>query len=388
MQRRTLIILAAALVLIAAGVVAYCLVVGCGGREAEAVVTRRDITERETLSGESTAPAAAEANILPPYAAPVERVYVTEGQQVREGDVLMQLSAPSSQAYYQQARQRVLQAETSLRQARVQYDSRIRRARSELTTARERERSVRASLQAAQAGEEVTVTGEDLQDAVSARREAEQAVIDAEAAAEAGLVPYQRSLANARQELADAESGVKAAMIRTPISGTVLSLDARAGQDVDPENEKPVARVVNLEALRVYAEVGESAMRDLKPGAPATFTFGDVPGEQFTGTLRNVYSQDAGFLRGVEHVAVFDIRNREGLVKPGMDASVRVTVGTAENALAVPASAVEHSDDGHIVHVRSGDEWRARAVDIGVSDGRYTQITSGLREGDVVRVEA
>lgn len=361
------------------------LLAGCGSRDEEAIVTRRDVVAYAPLEGQVNAPASQDANILPPYKAPIGRVYVTVGQAVQEGDVIMELSEPAAETYYQQARQRVQQAEASLEQARAQYRSRVNRARTELSQARDEERSIRQRLQAAQGGAEVTVTGADLQAATARRRAAEHNLLDITAAMESGLVPYERQLAQARQAFEEAQSGRKAAMIRTPITGTVLSINARTGDVVDPEEEKPVARVVNLDALAVYAEVNDSLAERLEPGAEATITIPDAGTDEFEGTLRNVYSQQAGFLRGVEHTAVLDFRNREGQAKPGMEAEARVKLGEAKDALTVPSSAVFERDGRQVVNRRSDGEWRARVVETGISDGRYTVITSGLEEGDVVQ---
>ncbi len=384
---RTLSYLISALVLLSTAALLSCLLTGCGKSEAEAVVTRRTVTAYTTLDGEAAAPAAAEASILPPYRAPVDKVLVTIGQNVKEGDVLMQLSAPSSVAYYQNARVRVQQARQSLARAQARYGAQLRAARRDLEQARAQERAVRASLKAAQSGAAVTVTGADLDDAIARRQAAEQAVIDAEAVMETALVPYQRYLANAQQELLDAQAGVKAASIRTPITGTVLSIDAKPGDEVDPDNKKPVARVVNLDALQVYAAVDDRHIRHLKPGSPATISFSDVPGESFSGSLRNIYSKQAGFLRGVEHTAVFDFTNREGMAKPGMKALVRVKVGEARDALVVPSSAVTEEGGNKIVKLKEGGRWRSRVVETGISDGKYTVIRSGLKEGDVVKAK-
>lgn len=365
-------------------VVITAFIAGCGEREEEAVATRRDIVAYAALDGKIMAPAPADANIMPPYKAPVHKVYVTVGQKVQEGEVLMELSAPSNQVYYQQARQRLQQARDQLTQARTRYLAQLRKAKQELEQARQVEKSVRQALKAAQAGKEVGVTIVDLEEAIERRQAAEQAVIDAEARMEAGLVPYERELLNAQQAFQEAQSGVKAAMIRSPISGTVLELNVKAGDEANPK--RSVARVTDLSALRVYAEVDSELSTTLKAGAPATITVKELPDEEFRGFLRNVYSKEAGLLRGVEHIAVFDFVNREGLAKPEMNAKIRVKVGEAKNALAVPVGAIYKTNGRQAVKLRVNNEWRTRIVETGISDGEYIEIKSGLREGDVVRV--
>ena len=51
---------------------------------------------------------------------------------------------------------------------------------------------------------------------------------------------------------------------------------------------------------------------------------------------------------------------------------------------AVPANATYTVDKQYAVKLQEGKEWRQRIVEIGLSDSNYTQIKSGLKEGDVV----
>lgn len=375
---------------------------GCGPREERATVERRDIVESLALQGTVTAPAAARANVRPPYQAAVERIYVTVGQSVQEGDVIMELAAPTTQVYYQQARQRLQRAQNELAQARRRYESDLQSARRELEQARQAERQARQAAQRAQeaapsgtgagpgapnGGVQVTqVQDTGLAEATARRRAAERRVLDAQARMREGLVPYEQQLAEAQRQFDDAQAGRRAAMIRTPISGTVLNVNAEIGETVSPDQEQPVARVVDLNALKVYAPITEPQYRRLEPNDPATITLRDVPDESFEGSVSELHTETAELLSGAEFMTVMDFENRQGIAKPDMQAQARVQVERVENVLAVPADAVFETNDRKAVRVREGNEWRTRSVETGLSDGEYTEIRSGLSAGDVVLV--
>jgi multidrug efflux pump subunit AcrA (membrane-fusion protein) len=114
--------------------------------------------------------------------------------------------------------------------------------------------------------------------------------------------------------------------------------------------------------------------------------FEEVPNEKFLGSLEQTYSCEAGFLQGPDYCAVVDFHNRKGLAKPGMTGTVAIQLGRARNVLAVPADAVYRSGDRAAVKVRVGGRWRTRVVETGLTNGRFTQIRSGLAEGDIVQV--
>lgn len=373
---------------LAAAAFTVALLSGCGGREAEAVVTRRDIVATAALDGKVAVPPAANASILPPYQAPVERILVTVGKSVQKGDVLMQLAAPQNQAYYQQARQQLQQAQQNLTQARQQWEQSLRSAQKRLEQARETERQARRQAQQppAQPSGTATVTeqtGLSLSQATANRKDAEQEVLDIKAQMQQAMTPYEQAVALAQQQFDDAQSGLKGAMVRTPIAGTVLSVDAQIGQQANPKNA--VARVVNLDALTVHAALSKDLLDHVEHGDYATVVLDDFPKQEFPGTVRQVYTQRAGLLTGASYVAVVDFKNQKGQAKPGMGATAKVVLGRANDVLAVPSGAVFTSSGKPAVKLRAGGEWRTRVIETGLTDGEYTEVKSGLNEGDTVQ---
>ena len=113
-------------------------------------------------------------------------------------------------------------------------------------------------------------------------------------------------------------------------------------------------------------------------------TVKEVPNVEFSGSLEEIYSEKAGFLRGQKYVALIDFKNTGGQAKPGMDAVVSIKIGEAHDVLAVPANTLYKIDKQYALKLREGKKWRRRIVEIGLSDGNYTQIKSGLKEGDIV----
>jgi HlyD family secretion protein len=76
----------------------------------------------------------------------------------------------------------------------------------------------------------------------------------------------------------------------------------------------------------------------------------------------------------------------DALLKPGMTANVKITVGRKENVLLVPAMAVQYDEGLATVLVQDDPDapLAATNVEVGLSDGVYTEIVRGLNEGDRV----
>jgi len=369
-------------------VLSVVLTVGCGKQSSEATAGRRDITAYLPAQGTVVAQASARADVDSPYEVPVEKIYVTVGQNVRRGETLLVFSAPQNQAYYDQARTALAQAQRALSQARTQFGQELRAAQKQLAASRSTERKARvtasdASSPPADAGPSTsypTDTGD-----LSANRQAdEQAVIDAKARMAEGLVAYQQAVAAAQEQFQAAQAGSLSAQVKSPITGTVLAVNVSVGTTPDPRDKKPLVTVVNLDSLKVAAGVAEDRLSLLKLKNSALVTIKEVPNVESPGSLDEIYSEKAGFLQGQKYVALVSFKNAEGRAKPGMDATVSIKIGEVRNVLAVPANAPYQVDKQYAVKLRDGKEWRQRIVEIGLSDGKYTEIKSGLKEGDTV----
>lgn len=361
---------------------------GCAKQSSEATVDRRDITAYLPVQGTVVAQASARADVGSPYEVPVEKIFVSVGQSVRRGETLIVFSAPQNQAYYDQARAALTQAQNAMDRARSQFRQELRAAQQQLAVSRSTERKARVTVSnesnsLPDAGESTSYPSDT--GVSSANRQAdEQAVIDAQARMSWGLVPYEQAVVAAQEQFEAAKAGSKSAQVKSPITGTVLAVNVSVGKAPNPRDKKPLVTVVDLNALKVAAGVAEDRLNLLKPKNPALVTIKEVPNVEFPGSLDEIYSEKAGFLRGQKYVALVDFKNTKGQAKPDMEATVSIKIGEARDVLAVPANMVYEVDKQYAVKLREGKEGRQRIVEIGLSDGKYTEIKSGLEEGDVV----
>ncbi|MCC2672590.1 MAG: secretion protein HlyD [Armatimonadetes bacterium] len=365
-------------------------------RPASATVTRRDLVAAVPLKGDVVAPPTERADIYSPFKAPVAKVYATVGASVKRGDVLAELSVPNAQEAYQQARAQVQAAETAYANAERQYDAPVAAARQELRTAGAAERAARTAPSVTVTTETgdaaVTVPAQpaaDLSALTSARMTAEQSVAQAEAAKTAALAVYKQQLDTAREYFDQAKSGRKMGMVRSPINGTVLALNAQAGQMAGEDRKTPIAIVVDLDELEIQGEIPAESASVVKAGMPVSVTVAEVPNEQFEGRVHSITTRPGGLLKNkTEYLAVLHLKNPKGLVKPGMKAAAAVELKELKDVLAVPNDAIQKDSSGRpMINVMVNGKWDQRLVEIGLSDGHYTEVKSGLKEGEVVQVK-
>jgi multidrug efflux pump subunit AcrA (membrane-fusion protein) len=72
---------------------------------------------------------------------------------------------------------------------------------------------------------------------------------------------------------------------------------------------------------------------------------------------------------------------------PDLTASAEITLGTEQNTLVLPRSAVFNDDKGRFVFVRGAEGWVRKPVDLGLSSFTAASVKSGLQKGDVVALQ-
>jgi len=362
------------------------------GHPRPAEVTQRDIVGLIPVSGEVVSPPSARADIGAPFKATVDKVDATIGRHVSKGDVLVRLSVPNAEAIHEQTKANLKAAETAYANTKIQYDRTIDAAQRQLDIARTAEAAERQPHSTTNADGSVTtvIPGTNGQ-ATANRIAADQALLRAKADRDAGLAPYEQQLEAAREANKWARSGEKMGYIRSPISGTVLALNAQPGQQVGNDPKVPVATVVNLDALQIQAPLDDSQAAAVKPGMPVLVTVAEIPNKKLEGKVSRLTSQvvsrAGGLVKQSRYVALIDFKNTDGLVKPGMKPQAALKTGEARNALAVPADAIDKDKNGNpsVKTMRNG-AWQAVVVEPGVTDGKYTEIKSGLQKGETIQV--
>ncbi|MGA7487115.1 MAG: efflux RND transporter periplasmic adaptor subunit, partial [Xanthobacteraceae bacterium] len=89
----------------------------------------------------------------------------------------------------------------------------------------------------------------------------------------------------ARTELAAAAAALEKLMIRAPIAGTVLQVNARPGELASPSNAQPLLVLGDISALRVRAELDERDFGEIKIGQPVLVRAAAFRGREFAGKV-------------------------------------------------------------------------------------------------------
>ncbi|WP_433350980.1 efflux RND transporter periplasmic adaptor subunit [Microtetraspora malaysiensis] len=192
-------------------------------------------------------------------------------------------------------------------------------------------------------------------------------------------------VATAKRELAGAKEALAGVTIKAPSRGTVMSVGGKAGDTTNAG--AAFITLGNLDELQVNAQFTESDIGKIKVGQRATVTMDTHPGQEFAGTITHIDITATTTNQLVRYGVRVALSSAPKSLLVGQTAYVSVTTGAAEDAVYVPARAVETGPGGTAtVAVRVGDEDVRRQVRTGVEGDQYVQIVEGLGEGDEVVV--
>jgi len=182
--------------------------------------------------------------------------------------------------------------------------------------------------------------------------------------------------------------------ITSPINGTVSERFFDPGDLAVPN--KTLVTIVQMDTVKVVVYFSENQIRFMAPGLQARLTVAAYPGKVFSGTIYKV----SPTLNPATRMFSAEIRvlNEKRLLRPGMFATVTVSVDPHPNALLVPKEAVlykeqylENSDNsvtkiGQVsyVFVVEGGKAHMRKVSLGHESGPMVEVCTGVNKAEKV----
>lgn len=296
----------------------------------------------------------------------IKRLHVTLGQEVKQGDLLVEIDdLPQQNALKDALAQRDnLQAkldskEATLRNARLAYQRQQQIVARGLGSTADHD-SAKATL------------NETLADirALNAQR------VQAEIAVDTARVNlgYTRILA--------------------PLSGTVVAMPVEEGQTLNASQSTPtLLKIAQLDTMTVEARISEADVINVRVGMPVYFTILGNSQRRFEGSLRAIEpapdtindddTTSSSDSSAIYYHGLFEVPNQDGQLRISMTAQVYLVVARLKDALVIPAIALQ-GDQVRVVD--DGGRISLRRVKVGLNNKVDAQILSGLSTGERVIV--
>ena len=211
--------------------------------------------------------------------------------------------------------------------------------------------------------------------------------------AENSLADAALAVQNAQLSLQSAQEALDSYTITSPISGTVIEKNLKTGDQLNGGDSGAMAVIFDLSQLELQMDVSELDIGQIQPGQTVAITAEALPGQTFTGVVEKV-SVNGTTTDGFTTYPVTILLSEYGDLNPGMNVSAHIIVERAENALCVPAEAV--NSDGTVLVAGEGafaedgvtiadpSKIESRPVTLARGNQDFVEITSGLEEGETV----
>lgn len=221
------------------------------------------------------------------------------------------------------------------------------------------------------------------------------------------ITSYENALDNANYNVEDAEDGIRDAennlqeqidlltdySIKAPISGQVISKNTLVGDTIKSSSMNGALCIIyDLSAVTFEMFIDELDIMSIEVGQMVNITADALEGIEITGVVTNI-SLESITSGGVTQYPVTVRIDDVGNLLPGMNVTGEIIIEKAENVIALPVDALMR---GNVAYVKDdsvleakGDipaGFRETEVEIGISDGDYIQITSGIEENQEVYV--
>ena len=288
----------------------------------------------------------------------VRRLLVDFNDQVKAGQVLCELDPTTFRATVAQSEGEVQSAEAALKLARTSE------ARLKELFAQE------------------YVSREELDRAIQVREAA------------------QAQLQIARGKLQRDRANLGYSVIRSPVSGVVVSREVDVGQTVAASFQTPVLFKIarDLRQMQIDTNVAEADIGKVQVAQAVNFTVDAHPGRAFQGVVKQIRLNPIVEQNVVTYNVVVSVGNPDLVLLPGMTAYISIEVDRRDNALLVPNAALRFRPRdrelarsrpaGSTVWIVRGEQLAPVAIRAGISNGRLTEVVEGeLKAGERVVVE-
>ncbi|MGB9907523.1 MAG: efflux RND transporter periplasmic adaptor subunit [Candidatus Saccharicenans sp.] len=283
--------------------------------------------------------------ITPDISGKIARIYVNEGDRVKQGQLLAELDTQS-------IRLQLAQAEAALAMARANFEDarrnleRMERLYQEKAVSEQQYEKVRLAHEAARA---------------------------------------QKDQAEAAVNLA--RHALDVSIMRAPFDGVIAAKNLEEGDVINPmmggfSASSGVLTLVDYSKIKVRFEVSPADAVRLARGQKVYLDSPSLPGQQFEGQVTVVNTSADPQTKKFRAEAL--INNPDLVLKPGLFGRIILEVSTRENSLAVPQKAILENS---YVLVVEGNKAVRKNVTTGLKNTDLVEITSGLNEGDLVIVE-
>ncbi|QDO92929.1 HlyD family efflux transporter periplasmic adaptor subunit [Formosa sediminum] len=314
-----------------------------------------------------------EVLIKPNISGVIEEIYIEAGAYVNTGDLIAKIRVIPNVSSLSSAKNNIATNETALQTAKINFETQEANYKRQKVLF-----------------EKGVISQNDFDAVENTYLQTKQAVAQAEI-----------NVTSARQNFDIIKTGttsglgnIAQTLIRSTVSGMVLDVPVKAGNQVIEANNfnegTSIATLADVNKMIFEGKVDESEVGKIKEDLPLEITVGAIEDKTFDAVLDYIAPQ------GVEENGAiqFEIKGTltkvdDVFIRAGLSANASIILDKVENTLAIKEALVQYDTETQkpFVEVEVGEQkFERKDVELGISDGIFVQLKSGISKDDKIKV--
>ncbi|APY08738.1 efflux transporter periplasmic adaptor subunit [Winogradskyella sp. J14-2] len=314
-----------------------------------------------------------EVLIKPNISGVVDEVFVEAGEYVKQGDLIAQIRVIPNVSNLTSAKNNIASNQTALQTAEINYKTQ--------KAIYDRQKALfDKGVISANDFDQVNNTY------LQAKQQVEQARIN--------VTQSRQNYDIIKTGTTSGLGNIAQTQVRATVSGMVLDVPVKAGNQVIEANNfnegTSIASLADVTKMIFEGKVDESEVGKIKEGLPLEITVGAIENEKFDAVLDYIAPKGVAENGAIQFEIKGSLKTVDStFIRAGLSANASIILERAENVLAIKEALVQYDKDTKepYLEVVVGDqEFERKDVELGISDGIFVEVKSGISKEDKIKV--
>ena len=303
----------------------------------------------------------------------IEEVFIEAGEYVKSGDLIAQIRVIPNVSSLASAQSSIFSSQTALQTAKINLQSHH--------TNYERQKAL---------FDKGVISSNEFELITNTYLQTKQSVEQAEI----GLSSSRQNYDIVKTGTTSGLGNIAQTQVRATVSGMVLDVPVKEGNQVIEANNfnegTSIASLADVKKMIFEGKVDESEVGKIKEGLPLEITVGAIEDRKFDAILDYIAPKGVAENGAIQFAIKGTIKSIDStFIRAGLSANASIILERAENVLAIKEALVQFDSETKkpYVEVMVGDQkFERRDVELGISDGIFVEVKSGINKSDNIKV--
>ena len=303
----------------------------------------------------------------------IEEVFIEAGEYVKSGDLIAQIRVIPNVSSLASAQSSIFSSQTALQTAKINLQSQ--------RTNYERQKAL---------FDKGVISSNEFEVITNTYLQTKQSVEQAEI----GLSSSRQNYDIVKTGTTSGLGNIAQTQVRATVSGMVLDVPVKEGNQVIEANNfnegTSIASLADVKKMIFEGKVDESEVGKIKEGLPLEITVGAIEDRKFDAILDYIAPKGVAENGAIQFAIKGTIKSIDStFIRAGLSANASIILERAENVLAIKEALVQFDSETKkpYVEVMVGDQkFERRDVELGISDGIFVEVKSGINKSDNIKV--